>query len=252
MKISLAKTRKPRTTVHINSKIEKQLLAYAAAAGAAGVGLLAAAQSAEAKVVYTPLANVPIKNLTIDFNGDGVTDVSFKTSYTYHGAFEVAYPGAKQGVGIAMGSLNNQYGAAPLPWLTRIGPKLFWRSYRDGLITGVDGCHSTCFKVGPWLNEANKYLAVKFLISGETHYGWVRLTVGDVFTGFATGYAYETIANKPIIAGKTSGPDVVVRNVSAGSAPMKVPARWFQTLGALARGAGSVAIWRREDELTTA
>jgi hypothetical protein len=40
-----------------------------------------------------------------------------------------------------------------------------------------------------------------------------------------TGYAYETIPNKPIIAGKTKGPDVFT--VQPGS------------LGHLARGASS-------------
>jgi len=59
-----------------------------------------------------------------------------------------------------------------------------------------------------------RYLGLKFQIYGQTHYGWARLSVH--FEGAAggleahlTGYAYETIPNKPIIAGKTHGPDVV-------------------------------------------
>ncbi len=53
----------------------------------------------------------------------------------------------------------------------------------------------------------NRYLGVKFLISGQTHYGWIRLTVITEPRGMSatiTGYAYETIANKPIKAGQTS------------------------------------------------
>ncbi len=53
---------------------------------------------------------------------------------------------------------------------------------------------------------------MKFQIKGKTHYGWARLSVSlnfDKFDAFLTGYAYETVANKPIIAGKTKGPDVI-------------------------------------------
>jgi hypothetical protein len=55
---------------------------------------------------------------------------------------------------------------------------------------------------------------VKFEIKGKYHYGWARMSVtcqgGRLgYTPTLTGYAYETIANKAIIAGKTKGPDVV-------------------------------------------
>ena len=240
-------SRTPRATVHINSKLEKQLLGYVAVAGAAGVGLLAAAQTAEAKIIYTPLANVPITNLKIDFNGDGVVDLSFKTSNTYHGAFQEAYPGA--GGGIAFGQVNNSSGALPLPFLTRIGWKMKFGTFRE-LITGVDGCHSYCFDIGIWQNQTNKYLGVKFLINGKPHFGWVRMTVGTPFTGTAGGYAYEDRADEPIIAGKVSGPDVVVRSAVSG-APVAVPSTMFQTLGMLALGTDGIAIWRREEGLGT-
>lgn len=238
---------KPRATVHINSKLEKQLLGYVAVAGAAGVGLLAAAQSAEAKIIYTPLANVPIKNLTIDFNGDGAIDASIKISYTYHGAFERAYAGA--GGGIAYGVVNNSSGALPLPFLSRIGWKQKWAAGFK-VITGVDGCHSYCFDVGLWQNQTNKYLGVKFMINGKPHFGWVRMTVGTPLTGTASGYAYEDRADQPIIAGKTSGPEVVVRN-AATNQPVVVPPRTLQALGVLARGSDAMPIWRREEEATT-
>jgi hypothetical protein len=51
-------------------------MAYAAAAGAAGVGLLAAPQVAEAKIVYTP-TNVSTGvggSIPIDLNNDGTPD----------------------------------------------------------------------------------------------------------------------------------------------------------------------------------
>ena len=53
---------------------------------------------------------------------------------------------------------------------------------------------------------------LKFKIKGKIHYGWARLSVDNFvndITATLTGYAYETIPNKPIIAGRTKDPDVV-------------------------------------------
>jgi hypothetical protein len=65
----------------------------------------------------------------------------------------------------------------------------------------------------PWANNGkgvkNHYLGLRFAINGKVHYGWARLTV-SVSNGIyatLTGYAYETIPNKSIIAGATKGPD---------------------------------------------
>jgi hypothetical protein len=55
---------------------------YALAAGAAGVGVLALTQPAEAKIVYTP-ANVHIgvgKHYHLDLNHDGATDFTIAQS----------------------------------------------------------------------------------------------------------------------------------------------------------------------------
>ena len=90
----------------------------------------------------------------------------------------------------------------------------------------------------PWANSGkgakNRYLGLKFVIKGKVHYGWARLTVTPtgqkVFVETLTGYAYETIPNKPIITGKTKGPDL-----TTGS-----PAR----LGHLAAGASAIPAWR--------
>ena len=87
--------------------------------------------------------------------------------------------------------------------------------------------------LGQWVGKGsgvrNRYLGLKFVIHGKVHYGWARVSVTlghrrqyEDATGTVTGYAYETIPNKPIVAGKTNGADVIV----------------FQpdTLGTLARG----------------
>jgi len=66
----------------------------------------------------------------------------------------------------------------------------------------------------------NGYLGLKFVLDGKVHYGWARvsLTVKNNWfdTETLTGYAFETIPNKPIIIGKTHGPDVIVRPATLG------------------------------------
>jgi hypothetical protein len=58
-----------------------------------------------------------------------------------------------------------------------------------------------------------RYLGLRFVIAGKLHYGWARLDVtgnGEgVFNAVLTGYAYETVANKGIVAGRTKGPAVI-------------------------------------------
>src|ERR1700680_291270 len=71
-----------RKAVSLASGLEKSLSAYASAAVAAGVSLLAMTNSAEAKIVYTPAhTNIPVSNqgvsVTLDLNHDGIADFSF-------------------------------------------------------------------------------------------------------------------------------------------------------------------------------
>ena len=65
--------------------------------------------------------------------------------------------------------------------------------------------------VGKWLNVQDRYLGLKFLIHGKIHYGWARLKVScgsGKISAVLTVYAYETGVNKPIIVGKTKGPEI--------------------------------------------
>jgi hypothetical protein len=61
----------------VSARLDMQLAAYVAAAGAAGVGMLAAPQDAEGKIVYTA-TNVSLwtGDATIDLNND-IWDLDF-------------------------------------------------------------------------------------------------------------------------------------------------------------------------------
>jgi hypothetical protein len=65
---------------------------------------------------------------------------------------------------------------------------------------------------GQWKDVRNRYLGFKFAIKGKTHYGWALLNVtfnpkNLKITAILTGYAYETIPNRAMIAGKTQEAD---------------------------------------------
>ena len=100
-----------------------------------------------------------------------------------------------------------------------------------------------CF--GPWKNKQNRYLGLKFVIAGEVHYGWARLSEscwGYRNSAVLTGYAYETIPNQPIKAGQEQGTDDGLEQSDTPNASEATPA----TLGHLARGAQALQVWRQQ------
>jgi len=111
---------------------------------------------------------------------------------------------------------------------------------------GSGGCY------GPWgkAQNQNRYLGLELLIKGKVHFGWARLSVscqGSVVFATLTGYAYETIPGKSIIAGATKGPDDAEPTAALSShTPEPV------TLGALALGAPGLSIWRRKESAAAA
>ncbi|MFZ0322058.1 MAG: hypothetical protein WAL56_23225 [Candidatus Sulfotelmatobacter sp.] len=98
---------------------------------------------------------------------------------------------------------------------------------------------------GPWKNATNRFLGLKFLINGEVHYGRARLTVltdshKETVKATFTGYAYETIANQPILTGRISGTDEETAiDRSATSRTVR--------LGLLALGCPGLSVWHREE-----
>ncbi|HEY4902192.1 MAG TPA: hypothetical protein VIH89_01845 [Candidatus Sulfotelmatobacter sp.] len=244
--MSEKKSNRPRMTARINLKLEKNLAAYIAAAGAAGVSLLAT-QSAEAKVVYTA-TNVTGGNISIDLNNDGVTDFSivFREEAS-HSIVLVVIPDVKGNAvrphspfGAAAGFFGVPVGAGE-KFVSNTAP-----SYGPGVSMARDFGYGNYSSIrGPWVNTTNRYLGIRFLINGQTHYGWARLSVSKDLSPVLTGYAYETIPNKTITEGHTSGPE------EAGNfapADMLTPIQQPVTLGMLARGVEGLTIWRRSDE----
>jgi hypothetical protein len=250
---------KTRSKIPLRPPLDNELTSYVAAAkgtandnrslvssaaiGAITLGSLSLAPALHAEIVYTP-ANQTVGGrlgssvLHIDLNNDGVADIGVS-----------AYNHISFGSGDRVVHSLGAFGLESNQILAR-RPSLYVAADVEGQIidasrsvqahfvrAGVMAFHSdalsgtTTFSSsrGLWLHATNRYLGVKFIINGETHYGWARFNAG---AGYAqlTGYAYETIPDKPIPAGvfETAPPESGA-NSTAGANP--------GSLGALARGA---------------
>lgn len=220
MKLSL----RLRTPTALSDSVQHQLNMYALAASAAGVSALALAQPAEAKIVYTPAHIVLVAQSNthyyLDLNHDGTKDFTFLHAYFYSvttgffGSWVSMTPYKGNGNGV-MGHNRN---ASALRAGVKVGPSGHFSRY--GLMAGAGGIASNRTQTpdtsffGAWANSGNglrnRYLGLEFAIKGKVHYGWARVSVSNFhFNATLTGYAYETISNKPIITGKTKGPDVI-------------------------------------------
>jgi hypothetical protein len=272
---------KSSTPASLPESIHRRLNAYTLAASAAGVGILALAQPAEAKIVYTR-ANETLGYgvISLDINNDGRPDFSFCVSLFFYTLNKPSHPyscpsarhrarraSADNLRPVAGGSAlsifppkahktvnqiwGNASGAYALPAGVVVGPKLGFTPGARDMATWATSAGFT-FVGGPWQNAQHRYLGLKFTIGGQIHYGWARLDVSslDGVRATLTGYAYETIPNKPIvsgnIAGATKGP--VRTDQSSGEPSIAVLtglAREPGTLGSLARGATQIVAWRK-------
>jgi hypothetical protein len=219
------------------------LASYAIAAGAAGVGLLALAVPAEASIVYTPIhTQIPAqfeqgKWVRIDIDGDGVADYRLSNFIVGDEGWVNVFTDVRgnQVIGTGNSAFALQSGAS-------IGPAAAFQRASASMEHWND--FSGFFQsYGLWKNTANGYLGLKFLINGEYHFGWARLSVKGTRVALK-GYAYETIPNKPILAGQTE--ELATSSVDQEIGPVHHE-RELPMLGLLARGASGLVAWRRTE-----
>lgn len=189
-------------------------------------------------MAFTPVHQSLHKgSFPFDLNNDGTPDVSvnaFSYAISGSGGVEFAY-GLLHAHALQAGNeiaAKDDYAYAGKGG-QRLGSSAHFSS--NAIMANCKFSQGKFSSHGQWNNvQSRRFLGVKFLISGETHYGWIRFssarTCGlyNFVQATVTGYAYETIANKPIVAGLGSdglpAPELM-------SAPVK------GSLGQLAAGA---------------
>jgi hypothetical protein len=249
-----------------SNNLNRQVAQYSLAAAVAGVSMLALVQPTAGEVVVTrktipiPLAprTVP-EPVTISIANNGIENFNFylNSSVTSVGLRELVVVSVDPGQNgahnqvIAGGSFYGK--ALALERGVKIGPAAVpsasFGSF-GALVEGTNSNTGSFYSRGFWAgNLKNRYLGVRFLINGKFHYGWIRLTVTTnvklrkpTLSATITGYAYETVPDKPILAGTTG---------IAASAEVQVPEKNKNqvgpSLGMLAAGVEGLTVWRREE-----
>jgi hypothetical protein len=240
----------PRDPNQISESLQHQLSLYALAASAAGVGMLALSPTAQAKIVYTPTHVVlPFGVTNVDFNHDGITDLAFSKSHEHLTSFY----GTNLGV----------FYIPLTPWVVDRPGENGVGDLRPGFVIGGNDTFSSkgdrmaagfflsdkATYIGEWAHHGkgvkNRYVGVKFMIKGKVHYGWARLSVSfpnHSLRAVLTGYAYETIPNKAIVAGQTED-----ESQTRAASPAKTRTPQPASLGALAMGSRGLSIWKRDE-----
>jgi hypothetical protein len=243
--------RTPRTNPQLSSLLHHKLNAYALGA-AAGAAVLSITPLASAEIIFTPVNGSIAEGskFALDLNHDGIVDFTlendFHNSTTPFGCDLDISPARGNGIWQGPRERYNQRAAAALLAGVPVG------SGKPFIFQEVNMAYAsltafTYVSGGPWKNVTNRFLGLKFLINGEVHFGWARLTVTtdshrESVHATITGYAYETIANQPILTGQISG--------TAADASLTLPTenpRPAVPLALLALGSPGLAVWRREE-----
>lgn len=249
---------RPASNLALN--VDKGLFQYAAAASAAGVGLLALGKTAEAKVVYTP-ANIPItlngSPVQIDLNHDGIIDFTIanyagtceaKGIHKLGCSFAAFYVVGVQN-GNAIGSsqtFNGAQCAALLHDGHKIGAGKKFKPTEASMFENVATSANSGQQDCPWIGKGNPggFLGLKFAVGSKTYYGWARVELNRTGGPVLAGYAYNDTPGASITAGATKGEDTA----DASEAPA-LAAPQPAALGLLANGARGLAVWRRPEEM---
>jgi len=225
----MARKSRQQRKAQISPVLDRRLNLYSLSAVAAGVGFLALTVPVDAEIIYSP-AYKRVQGtssgaiLPIDFNHDGSEDVHlFMSVFTTKGStLEFRNYGFLSVVPDGQNQVLIQNGfAGAVPFGKVIGPST---PFAPGIAkmaycgnVSFFGTPSTVFgfSSGLWVKVNSRYLGMKIIIQGQVHYGWARFTTINKPAACAasatlTGYAYETIPNKSIIAGETTGsPDAI-------------------------------------------
>jgi hypothetical protein len=254
-----------------SNSFNRQAGLYSLAAAAAGVSLLALAQPAAGEVVVTrktiqiPVTTSGIQHpVRISMANNGVNNFSFSlvnfppNSGNTYSVRNLILDGATSNANPVVSGFSLRTYTPALPRGARIGPSAGSVGFA-GPFAGLEATYAgQTFRVprGDWGgNPKDRYVGVRFLIGGQTHYGWIRVTVttstdpkGPAMSAKITGYAYETVANKAIKAGTAA---TAQKPTAELQTPTNIRNQSGPSLGMLAAGANALPMWRREKALTS-
>lgn len=210
--------------------LETQLLTYCAMAG----GALAAAQPAEASIVYSGVKNLALTDNTtvaVDIDGNGVMDFEFKNLLPFDSAAGAGYaklkvdlvqpgPGNRIAFYEPYGSLSTYAvnlgpgGAVPgqgISWLSDQGGNEGFALDAANIIK--DNGIVQIIANGYFANSTG-YLGLSFKIDGNTHYGWLKYKgLGSdnnaATSGTIVDWGYDNTPYTPSTVGQKPKPGTI-------------------------------------------
>ena len=213
------------------NSLEINLKKYSLLAGS----VTAAISTVNAQIVYTninpdTLLNNNGENYALDLDNNGIAEFNlsildtaiFYSSYNTQTNLQVAgatiisditgasfVENSSYPLAIAQGDTidgNDQFISYPVSSSSFGAPILGLLSYSTiDTLTGNTLAQGSA-TYGNFIPNQEDFIGVKFDISGNVHYGWIRVEVSsDADTLIIKDYAYESSANTAIIAGNTGG-----------------------------------------------
>jgi len=190
----------------MKENLQKRISKYTAVAGA-----VVSAAGVHSQVVFTdvnPDVTVDAVNnggfapVGLDLNNDQTVDFIIAARDTTIGANRIRFTlAAPYGAGNAIANAN--------PGGYDYALALDVNTMVDATLTWLESTNTMAYNVNDanpydefWNGVTDKYLGLKFVVGGNTHYGWARLDVqaiGDVFT--VKSYAYDATPNTGIMTG---------------------------------------------------
>lgn len=190
------------------------------------------------QIVYTDINDTSLVNhgdfFDIDLNNDGTNEIkltitkntfsntsSVLMTFTYNKLRRVLADGLNGGdiVVTSYSSGSYQGYAEAFNQSNKIGSSASsWATNKANLVNLEVGSGNSfpraSFTYGEFDNVKDKYLGIRFKISGSTHYGWIRLDVtSGVDSVIIKDFAYEQTAGTSINAGDTGGTTVGIEEV---------------------------------------
>ena len=252
---NMTKASEPRSRAasQLSEPLQHRLSAYAIAAGAAGVSVLACSVPADAAPICTTLSVKLVSVETYALNPAGQMIPPFNIAQTFEDVSSQSNSFWNRGF-----FTPNSAGANAL-----LGPKGLPANLASGASIGPTGqfgkgqSYGLLFSYGPNNNggyshhrgnlkfgKTIDFVGFEFSLAGKTHYGWIRMQVmlgkGGGFNTTATfthllGYGYESTPDTAILAGSC-----------IAARPENPP---LASLGTLALGSEGLPLWRRKSPI---
>jgi hypothetical protein len=204
-----------------SANLQKRLSSYLTAAGAVGAAGLAFAPGTQAAIIYTDIPDVTVKAslsspyvnhldfYDLNLDGDGVVDFQVINQWDFDNPtlpFSWIYPNI-----VANKVMNKPFPGTIYNYAIKLAPGASVGSGGPFIPNGYSGKAYGDFAYsldggttvyGDWAGQGDGFVGLQFDISGQAHFGWVRVSVSNYDDGFAVtikDYAYNSVADEPIV-----------------------------------------------------